>query len=153
MSEGRDGRFILLVEDNRDDEELTLRALEKHRLANDIEIARDGKEAVDFLFGEGRHAGRDLQRMPALVLLDLKLPKLDGIDVLRRLRADPRTKLIPVVVMTSSTEENDVLRSYEFGANSYVQKPVEFSPFVDAVAQLGLYWMVVNRTAGRSDPA
>jgi two-component system response regulator len=140
-------KMILLVEDNPDDEELTTRALRKANIANEIVVSRDGKEAVDFLFGQGAHEGRDLSRMPAVILLDLKLPKLSGLDVLRRLRSDPRTRLIPTVVLTSSSEDEDMLKSYEFGANSYVRKPVEFGAFVNAVSQLGVYWLLINQTA------
>jgi len=139
-------KMILLVEDNPDDEELTLRALRKGNIANEVFVARDGGEALDFLFGTGRHAGRDPLTMPAVVLLDLKLPKLNGIDVLQRMRADPRTKLIPVVVLTSSSEDEDMLRSYQSGANSYVRKPIEFAAFANAVTQLGMYWMLLNQT-------
>jgi len=137
-------KMILLVEDNADDEELTTRALRQAKIANEIVVARDGAEAVDFLFGEGAHAGRD-PRMPAVILLDLKLPKLSGLDVLERLRADPRTRLIPTVILTSSSEEEDMLKSYQRGANSYVRKPVEFGHFVNAVSQLGIYWMLLNQ--------
>ncbi len=139
-------KTILLVEDNANDEELTLRALRKANIANEVFVARDGQEAVDFLFGTGQHAGREPPRMPAVVLLDLKLPKLNGIDVLQRIRADPRTRLIPVVVLTSSSEDEDMLRSYQSGANSYVRKPIEFSAFANAVTQLGMYWMLINQT-------
>src|SRR6266849_11183140 len=135
-------KMILLVEDNPNAEELTLRALRKSNIANEVFVARDGQDAVDFLFGQGQHAGRAPPRMPAVVLLDLKLPKLNGIDVLSRMRADPRTKLIPVVILTSSSEEEDMLKSYQSGANSYVRKPVEFSSFANAVTQLGMYWML-----------
>jgi len=137
-------KIILLVEDNPDDEELTLRALSKANVANEIVVARDGQEAVDYLFGEGKHAGRDLTVMPTVVLLDLKLPKLSGHDVLARMRADPRTRLIPAVILTSSSEEEDKLRGYKTGANSYVRKPVGFSEFAKAVSELGVYWVLIN---------
>jgi len=139
----------MLVEDNADDEELTLRALRQAKIVNEIVIVRDGSQAVDFLFGRGEHAGRDLSRMPAVVLLDLKLPKLDGLDVLKLMREDRRMALIPVVVLTSSSEEGDMLKSYRSGANSYVRKPVEFGAFASAVSQLGLYWMLLNESARR----
>ena len=142
-------KLILLVEDNPDDEELTLRALRKAKIANEIVVARDGAEAVDFIFGGGAHQGRDLSRMPTVVLLDLKLPKMSGHDVLARLRADERTRLIPVVVLTSSSEDEDMLRSYKSGANSYVRKPVEFGAFAEAVSQLGLYWVLLNQQPPR----
>ena len=138
-------KMILLVEDNPDDEELTTRALRQARVANDLVVAHDGVEALDFLFGTGAHAGRDLSRMPALILLDLKLPKLNGLDVLQRLRADERTRLIPTVILTSSSQDEDMLKSYQHGANSYVRKPVEFGAFVEAVSSLGLYWVMLNR--------
>jgi two-component system response regulator len=138
-------KMILLVEDNPDDEELTLRSLRKANIVNDVVVARDGSEALDFLFGTGKYAGRDLSLMPSVVLLDLKLPKLNGIDVLHRLRADPRTRLLPVVVLTSSSEDEDMLKSYQSGANSYVRKPVDFSAFATAVTQLGMYWMLLNQ--------
>ena len=138
-------KMILLVEDSPDDEELTTRALRQAKIANEIVVARDGAEALDFLFGEGAHAGRDLARTPAVILLDLKLPKLSGLDVLNRLRADPRTKLIPTVVLTSSSEEEDMLKSYQLGANSYVRKPVDFGQFAQAVSQLGIYWLLLNQ--------
>jgi two-component system response regulator len=144
-----DNRMILLVEDNPDDEELTTRALKHAKVANELVVARDGAEAVDFLFGTGQHAGRDLSRMPALILLDLKLPKLSGLDVLQRLRADERTRLIPTVILTSSSEDEDKLKSYQHGANSYVRKPVEFGAFVTAVSQLGVYWMLINQSPPR----
>jgi two-component system response regulator len=137
-------KMILLVEDNPDDEELTMRALRQARIANEIVVARDGSQALEFLFGTGAHAGRDLSKMPTLVLLDMKLPKLSGIDVLNRMRADPRTRLVPVVVFTSSSEEEDMLNSYRSGANSYVRKPVGMSAFSHAVQQLGMFWMVTN---------
>ena len=142
-------KTILLVEDNQDDEDLTLRALRKANIANEVFVAKDGQEALDFLFSTGKYAGRDPQALPAVVLLDLKLPKLNGIDVLHRLRADPRTRLIPVVVLTSSSEDEDMLRSYESGANSYVRKPVEFAAFAEAVTQLGIYWMLLNENPPR----
>jgi two-component system response regulator len=142
-------KMILLVEDNPDDEELTTRALKQAKVANDLVVARDGAEAIDFLFGTGRHAGRDLSRMPALILLDLKLPKLNGLDVLQRLRADERTRLIPTVILTSSSEDEDMLKSYQHGANSYVRKPVEFGAFATAVSQLGVYWMLINQPPPR----
>jgi len=137
-------KVILLVEDNPDDEALTLRAFRKNNIANEVVVARDGAEALDRVFGAGAHAGKPLDPEPALVLLDLKLPKVDGLEVLRRLRADERTKLLPVVVLTSSKEEQDVVRSYRLGANSYIRKPVDFDQFVQAVKELGLYWLVLN---------
>jgi two-component system response regulator len=143
------GKIILLVEDNPDDEELALMALKDSNILNEIVVAHDGTEALDYLFAAGRHAGRDPSRLPQLVLLDLKLPKLDGLEVLERLRADPRTQLIPVVILTSSSEEEDVVASYRLGANSYVRKPVEFHRFADAVRQLGLYWLLLNEAPPR----
>jgi CheY-like chemotaxis protein len=136
--------MILLVEDNADDEMLTMRALKKHNLVNEVVIARDGVEALDFLFGTGDHEGRDLTVMPQLILLDLKLPKVDGLEVLRRLRAFKSTRLLPVVILTSSNEEQDRIAGYGFGANSYIRKPVDFTQFIDAVRQLGLYWLILN---------
>ena len=140
-------RTILLVEDNPDDEEFTMRSLRKAHVQNEIVVARDGSEAVDYLFAQGAYAGRDRTQVPAVILLDLKLPKLSGIDVLRRIRAEPATRFIPVVVLTSSSEEEDMLNSYESGANSYVRKPVAFAAFADAVARLGVYWMLLNEPA------
>jgi two-component system response regulator len=136
---------ILLVEDNPDHEALTLRALKKAGLANPVVVARDGAEALEYLFGTGKYAGRDTDSIPQTVLLDLKLPKVDGLQVLQRMRADERTRLIPVVVLTSSDEERDLAESYKLGANSYIRKPVDFANFVEATRQLGLYWLVLNR--------
>ena len=135
---------ILLVEDNPDDEELTLLSLRRHNLGHEIVVVRDGVEAVEFMAGEGQYAGRDIAAMPVVVLLDLKLPKLDGLGVLKRLRADPRTRRQPVVVLTSSSQDADVIASYQLGANSYVRKPVEFGSFMEAVGSLGLYWALIN---------
>jgi len=137
-------KVILLVEDNPDDEALTLRALKKNNILNEVVVAHDGAEALDYLFGTGTHAGRNPSHLPQVVLLDLKLPKVDGLEVLRRIRADERTKLLPVVVLTSSKEEQDLLKSYSLHANSYVRKPVDFTQFTEAVRQLGLYWLVLN---------
>ena len=138
------GETILLVEDNPDDVELTLRAFKKNNIANKVVIARDGAEALDYLFGTGAYAGRDADDKPRVILLDLKLPKLDGLQVLERLRADERTALIPVVILTSSKEEQDLVSGYKTGANSYVRKPVDFNHFVVAVRQIGLYWLLIN---------
>jgi two-component system response regulator len=137
-------RTILLVEDNADDEALTLRALNKSKVANRIDVVRDGAEALDYLFCMGVYAGRDPLDLPQVILLDLKLPKVDGLEVLRRLRADPRTHRLAVVILTSSKEEQDLATAYAYGANSYVRKPVDFSQFVDAISHLGLYWLVLN---------
>jgi CheY-like chemotaxis protein len=142
-----ENKFILLVEDNPDDEALTLRALKKSNIANQVVVARDGVEALDYLFGAGSHAGRDMNVMPQVILLDLKLPKIDGFEVLRRLRAEERTKLLPVVILTTSNEEKDRLNGYGLGANSFVRKPVEFGQFIEAVRQLGLYWLLLNEAA------
>jgi CheY-like chemotaxis protein len=135
---------ILLVEDNPDDEALTLRAFRKNNGTNEVVVARDGAEALDYLFGTGTYANRDVTLLPQVVILDLKLPKIDGLEVLRRVRATPQTKLLPVVILTSSNEERDRLEGYGLGANSYVRKPVDFAEFVDAVRQLGLYWLLLN---------
>ena len=137
-------KTILLVEDNPDDVELTLRALKQHNVKNEITVVRDGAEALDYLFATGSHAGRDTSAMPAVVILDLKLPKVDGLEVLQRMRADERTKLVPVVILTSSKEEKDMINGYKLGANSYVRKPVDFTRFIEAARQLGLYWLVIN---------
>jgi CheY-like chemotaxis protein len=140
-------KVILLVEDNPDDEALTLRALKNNNISNEVVVAHDGAEALEYLFGEGMYAGRDTQIMPQVVLLDLKLPKVDGFDVLRKMRADERTKRLPVVILTSSNEEQDRISGYDLGANSYVRKPVEFNNFSEAVKHLGLYWLLLNQTA------
>jgi two-component system, response regulator len=142
-----DTKHILLVEDNADDELLTRRAFKKNNILNDVVVARDGAEALDYLFGTGAHAGRNVNDLPQLVLLDLNLPRVSGLDVLRRIRGDDRTKLLNVVVLTSSKEDEDVLRSYSLGANSFVRKPVEFQAFTEAVRTLGLYWLILNETA------
>lgn len=138
------GKFILLVEDNPDDEALTLRALKKNNISNPVVVVRDGAEAVDFLFARGVHAERDPKDLPLLILLDLKLPRLDGFEVLRRVRSDPATRLQPVVILTTSVEQRDIMCGYELGANSYIRKPVDFAEFLEAVRQLGLYWLVLN---------
>lgn len=138
------GKVILLVEDNPDDALLTVRALQQHNIQNEVVIARDGAEALAYLHGAGEGAVPDPRPLPALILLDLKLPKVDGLEVLRRLRAFPRTRLLPVVVLTSSKEEKDLVASYSLGANSYVRKPVDFDQFAEAVRQLGLYWLLLN---------
>lgn len=138
-------KTILLVEDNSNDEYLTLRALKKYNVANDVVVVRDGVEALDYLFCTGPHENRDIRDLPVVVLLDLKLPKIDGLEVLRRVRDDERTRLLPVVILTSSNEERDVINGYKLGTNSYVQKPVDFTAFVDAVGQLGLYWLMLNQ--------
>ncbi|MEK6607975.1 MAG: response regulator [Myxococcota bacterium] len=143
-------KAILLVEDNPDDVELTLRAFKKNNITNAVVVARDGIEALDYLFATGAHAGRDVGALPQVVLLDLKLPRLDGLEVLRRIRADARTRILPVVILTSSTEDHDLVNGYSFGANSYVRKPVDFAEFVEAARQLGLYWLLLNRAPPRT---
>ncbi len=137
-------KAILLVEDNPDDEALTIRAFHKAHIANDVVVARDGLEALDYLFASGKFAGRDVRNNPAIILLDLKLPKLDGIEVLRRLRGNEHTRLTPVVILTSSREEQDVINGYKLGANSYIRKPVNFDQFAEVVQNIGLYWLVLN---------
>lgn len=139
-------KYVLLVEDNPDDRMLTVRALRKHHLANDIVEVIDGQQALDFLFGAGEFAGRDPKHVPQVVLLDLQLPKVDGLEVLQQMRANPTTKHVPVVVLTSSAEQKDLVDSYEFGANSYVRKPVDFDEFLEAARQLGMYWLLLNQT-------
>ncbi len=135
---------IVLVEDNPADAELTLDALQTHRLANRVTVLKDGQEALEYFFGTGKYAGRDTGQRPRVVLLDLKLPKVDGLDVLRALRADERTKTLPVVILTSSKEHRDLIRSYDLGVNSYIVKPVEFEKFTEAVSEIGLYWVLMN---------
>jgi len=144
-----DEKMILLVEDNPDDEALTLRAFRKNNMGNKIVVVRDGEEALDFLFRRGPYAARNPDEVPELILLDLKLPKIDGLEVLRQIRADPRTRLLPVVILTSSKEEQDLIEGYSEGANSYVRKPVDFNQFLEAVRQLGLYWLVLNESPPR----
>ena len=139
-----DKKIILLVEDNPDDEALTLRALEKNKVRNDVVVVRDGAEALDYLFASGAYASRNVSEFPQVVLLDLKLPKVDGFEVLRRVRSDERTRLLPVVILTSSKEEQDLINGYALGANSYIRKPVDFIQFTEAVRHLGLYWLVLN---------
>ena len=137
-------RTILLVEDNPRDEKLALRALSINHITNEINVVRDGEEALDYLFCKGKHANRDINEKPTVVLLDLKLPKIDGLEVLKQIRQDERTKRIPVVILTSSDEESDVVRGYDLGANSYIRKPVDFQKFVESIHQLNLYWLVLN---------
>lgn len=144
MNGSANNKVILLVEDNPDDEALAIRALKRHHIGNEIVVAHDGVEALDYLFGTGMYAGRDVGMKPAVVLLDLKLPRVDGLEVLRRLREDERTKLLPVVVLTTSSEEQDLLNSYSLGCNSYIRKPVDFLQFSEAIRQLGMYWLLMN---------
>ena len=145
------GKAIMLVEDNPDDRDLTLRALKKNNIANQVIVTEDGVEALDYLFGTGKYDGRDVSEVPLFILLDLKLPKVDGIEVLKKLRADDRTAIIPVVILTSSNEDQDMLRGYKLGANSYVRKPVDFDQFTDTVKQLGMYWLVINESPMKAD--
>ena len=139
-----ENKTILLVEDDPDDEEFTIRTLKRYNVTNQVAVARDGAEALDYLFGTGRHAGRDTRAGPAVVLLDLNLPKIRGLEVLERIRADERTRLIPVVILTSSQEDEDLVNGYRLGCNGYVRKPVEFDDFCEAVRQLGMYWLLLN---------
>ena len=138
--------MILLVEDNPDDEALTLRALKKNNILNEVVVARDGVEALDFLFGAGAHAGRDLARMPEVILLDINLPRINGLEVLEKIRANERTRLLPVVILTTSNEEQDKLKSYTLGANSFIRKPVDFQQFSEAIRHLGIYWLLLNQS-------
>ena len=143
-------KMILLVEDNPDDELLTLRALKKNNIGNNLVIARDGAEALDFLFGTGSYTGRDINNLPQIILLDLNLPKIGGLDVLRRIRETQHMRLLPVVILTSSKEEQDLINGYSLGANSYIRKPVDFNQFIEAVHQLGLYWLILNEPPPRN---
>lgn len=142
-----DRHFIFLVEDNADDEALTLRALKKNKISNQVIVARDGAEALEFLFAQGKFSDRDMTVQPQVMLLDLNLPKIDGLSVLKKIRSDERTKLIPVVILTSSKEDQDIIEGYSLGANSYVRKPVDFNDFSEAIRQLGLYWLILNEVA------
>ena len=142
----RKNNMILLVEDNPDDEVLTLRALKKNNILNEVVVARDGAEALDFLFGAGAYAGRDLALMPEVILLDINLPKINGLEVLEKIRANERTRLLPVVILTTSNEERDKIKSYTLGANSFIRKPVDFQQFSEAIRQLGVYWLVLNQS-------
>ncbi len=144
MKDRLSNKVILLVEDNPDDEALAIRALKRHHIGNEIVVAHDGVEALDYLFGTGSYAGRDISNKPSVILLDLKLPRVDGLEVLRRLREDQRTRFLPVVVLTTSSEELDVINSYSLGCNSYIRKPVDFVQFSEAIRQLGMYWLLMN---------
>jgi CheY-like chemotaxis protein len=146
MKERGQNKIILLVEDNPDDEALAIRALKRHHIGNEIVVARDGVEALDYLFGMGIHADRDVTNQPSVILLDLKLPRVDGLEVLRRLRDDVRTRFLPVVILTTSSEEQDVINSYSLGCNSYICKPVDFVQFSEAIRQLGMYWLLMNES-------
>ena len=148
---GNNNTEILLVEDNDQDLELALRALKKAKISNQIRVARDGVDALEFVFGEGRYQSRDPRQIPKVILLDLKLPGLDGLEVLRRLKGDPRTKMIPVVMLTSSKEQRDVIESYHLGVNSYIVKPVNFEQFAESVGQLGFYWLLLNQPPKLAD--
>lgn len=139
-------RVILLVEDNPDDEALTLRAIKRNHIANPVIVTRDGAEALDYMFATGAFTGRDMTELPAVILLDLKLPKIDGLDVLKHIREDERTRLTPIVILTTSSEEHDIIQGYSLGANSYVRKPVDFDQFNQAVGQLGMYWLLLNES-------
>ena len=136
---------ILLVEDNPDDVELTLLAFEENKICNNMPVVRDGEEALDYLFGTGKHAGRDVSKLPSVILLDLKLPKIDGLDVLKRIRSEPATEFLPVIILTSSKDDEDVMHSYSLGANAYVRKPVDYAQFAEAAKTLGLFWLVLNQ--------
>jgi two-component system response regulator len=144
-------KVLLLVEDSSTDEKLTLRAFKKHNLGNEVVVARDGAEALDYLFGTGTYAPNPPDPLPALILLDLKLPRIEGLEVLRRIRADERTRLVPVVVLTSSAQEEDLIQSYSLGANAYVRKPVDFTEFIEAARILGMFWMLLNNPPPRSE--
>jgi CheY-like chemotaxis protein len=137
---------ILLVEDNLDDVALTLRAFKKNKILNEIIVANDGIEALDYMFGTGKYAGRDIEKLPTIILLDLKLPRMDGFEVLKRIRADVRTRTVPVVILTSSKEEEDLIKGYNLGCNSFIRKPVDFNQFMDAVREIGIYWLLINET-------
>jgi two-component system response regulator len=145
-----ENKTILLVEDNPDDEALTLRALKRNNILNEVIVARDGAEALDYLFARGVHSGRDTGKQPEVILLDLKLPKVDGLEVLQQIRQDERTRRLAVVILTSSNEERDIIAGYDLGANSYIRKPVDFNQFMEAVRQLGVYWLVLNVSAPSS---